>query len=71
MGFSFRRRAFVLSSFCRFSATAKRAAVAASAINSGGPGGSAELMRAWQRCRQADFGLRTGGNRGLLFKVPQ
>eukprot|EP00438_Fugacium_kawagutii_P007568 Skav204872 [mRNA] locus=scaffold1679:102940:103776:- [translate_table: standard] len=48
-----RHRAFVLASFCRFSTTARKAASAACAAGSGGPGGSAELLRDWQRCRQA------------------
>ena len=48
-----RHRAFVLASFCRFGTTARKAASGACAAGSGGPGGSAELLRSWQRCRQA------------------
>lgn len=48
-----RHRAFVLASFCRFGTTARKAALGACAAGSGGPGGSAELLRSWQRCRQA------------------
>lgn len=46
-------RAFVLASFCRFGTTARKAASGACAAGSGGPGGSAELLRSWQCCRQA------------------
>ena len=51
--FPLRHRAFVLASFCRFGTTARKAASGACAAGSGGPGGSAELLRSWQRCRQA------------------